>query len=162
MLSKSLLSAFLSTEPMSEDMFTDKYKREAEFTNVIRLMNMLHKLALSAWNPVAPPNDLSQNRLNRIFSSKSMMAWSELLKDAVCAKLDIHDSDEKARPFNREFAESDFAKIEMCISRLLGWQLWSLPPNSAIDTQIASNKSALKEWFREKGLTTGFLMGAPE
>jgi hypothetical protein len=162
MLSKSVLACFLFTDPVLDDMFSEKYKREAEFKNVIALMNMLHELALSGWNSKASPNDQSQIRLHRIFSSKSIMAWSELLRDAVCAKLDIHDSDEKARPFYREFSDDDLTKIKSCLSRLLNWQMWSSPQNSQVDTQIASSKSTLKEWFKEKGLTTGFIMGAPE
>lgn len=162
MLSKSVLACFLFTDPVSDDMFSEKYKREAEFKNVIALMNMLHELALSGWNPKASPNDQPQNRLHRIFSSKSIMAWSELLRDAVCAKLEIHDSDEKAKPFYREFSDDELKKIKSCLSRLLNWQIWSSPQNSQVDTQIASSKSTLKEWFKEKGLTTGFIMGAPE
>ena len=162
MLSKSILSCFLFKEPVSDDMFSEKYKRELEFKNVIALMNMLHELALSQWNANAMQNDQAQIRLNRLFSSKSIMAWSELLRDAICAKLEIHDSDEKAKPFYRDFTDSDYARIRSCLSRLLNWQMWSSPKDSQIDTQIAASKGALKEWFKEKGLTTGFLMGAPE
>ena len=162
MLSKSILACFLYTEPLDDDMFSDKYKREAEFKNVIALMNMIRDLALAQWNAKASPNDQNQIRLSRIFSSKSIMAWSELLRDAVCAKLDIHDSDEKAKPFYRDFEDSDLSKIKACLARLINWQMWNSPKNSEIDGAIAGNKSALKTWFKEKGLTTGFLMGAPE
>ena len=113
-------------------------------------------------NPKATPNDQAQIRLNRIFSSKSIMAWSELFRDAVCAKLEIHDSDEKSKPCYRDFTDSDFGKIKSCLSRLLNWQMWSAPKDTEIDTAIAGSKSNLKEWFRSKGLTTGFIMGAPE
>ncbi len=162
MLSKSVLACFLYTDPVSDDMFSDKYKREVEFKNVITLMNMLYDISLSSWNPKPTPNDQAQIKLNRIFSSKSIMAWAELLRDAICAKLEIHDSDEKAMPFYREFTENDYSKIKACLARLLNWQIWNSPRDSQIDTQIASSKSTLKEWFKEKGLTTGFLMGAPE
>jgi hypothetical protein len=37
MLSKSVFSCFLYTEPVPDDMLSDKYKREAEFKNVINL-----------------------------------------------------------------------------------------------------------------------------
>lgn len=162
MLSKSILACFLYTEPVYDDMFSEKYKREAEFKNVIAIMNMLYDIALSTWNPKASQNDQGQIKLNRIFSSKSIMAWSELLRDAICAKLEIHDSDEKAKPFYREFVEDDYNKIKACLARLLNWQMWSAPRDHQIDTQIAASKSTLKEWFKEKGLTTGFIMGAPE
>jgi hypothetical protein len=162
MLSKSILACFLYTEPLSDDMFSEKYKRESEFYNVTALMNMIFDLALSAWNPKATSNEQGQIRLNRIFSSKSIMAWSELLRDAVCAKLEIHDSDEKAKPFYRDFTDGDFSKIQSCLSRLLNWQMWNAPKENEIDSAIAGSKSTLKEWFKSKGLTTGFIMGAPE
>lgn len=162
MLSKSLLACFLYTEPLTDDMFTEKYKREAEFRNVIALMNLIHELALNTWNSKAPQNDQSQIRLSRIFSSKSIMAWSEILRDAICAKLEIHDGLERERPFYRDFGDADIKKIKSCLTRLLNWQMWNSPPKSQIDTQIAASKGTLKEWFKDKGLTTGFIMGAPE
>jgi hypothetical protein len=162
MLSKSILACFLNTDPLSDDMFSEKYKRESEFDNIIALMNMIFDLALFTWNPKATSSDQSQVRLNRIFSSKSIMAWSELLRDAVCAKLEIHDSDDKVKPFYRDFTDGDFDKIRSCLSRLLNWQMWSAPNGNEIDTAIAGSKSNLKEWFKSKGLTTGFILGAPE
>jgi hypothetical protein len=162
MLSKSIFTCFLYTDPVADDMFSENYKRECEFNNVITLMNIIFDLALSAWNPKASTNDQAQIRLNRIFSSKSIMAWSELLRDAVCAKLDIHDSDDKVKPFYRDLTETDFNKIKACVSRLLNWQMWNTPKDQEIDTAIAGSKSNLKDWFKSKGLTTGFLMGAPE
>jgi len=160
MLSKSVFSCFLCSEPVSDDMLSDKYKREAEFKNVIALMNQVYDLALCSWDPKAGPNDQNQIRLARLFSSKSMMAWCELFKDAVCAKLDMHDSDEKAKPFYREITDAELVRIKAIMERLLQWQMWKSPRNSEIDTVIAGSKSSIKEWFRSKGLTTGFLMGA--
>jgi len=160
MLSKSIFSCFLDSEPVSDDMLSEKYKREAEFKNVLNLINHIYELALCSWDAKASPNDTNQLKLARLFSSKSIMAWCELFKDAVCAKLDIHDSDEKAKPFYREISDSEFAKIKAILERLLQWQMWKSPRNSEIDTVIAGSKSSVKEWFRNKGLTTGFLMGA--
>jgi hypothetical protein len=160
MLSKSLFANFLHANPVPDNMATDAYKREYEFLNNIHLFNILYELALSKWNPKAIKGDLNQMSLNRIFSSKSIMAWSELLSNAICAKLDLDDADDRAKPFYRELAEDDFQKIKKTIERLLLWPMWMAPANSEIDTNIASNKSVLKEWFRSKGLTTGYLMGA--
>ncbi len=160
MLSKSIFSCFLYTEPVSDDMLSDRYKREAEFKNVINLLNQIFDLVLCSWDPKASPNDQSQIKLARLFSSKSMMAWCELFKDAICAKLDMHDTDEKAKPFYRDIADGDFDKTKAILERLLQWQMWISPRNSPIDTVIAGNKSSIKEWFRDKGLTTGYLMGA--
>jgi len=162
MLSKSLFGCFLYTEPVADNMATDAYRREFEFQNNIRLLNILFDLALGAWSPKAPRDDTNQNRLNRVFSSKSIMAWSELLRDAVCAKLDLEDADDRAKPFYRELSDSDFQKVKKIVEHLLGWPMWMAPANSEIDSYIAGNKSTLKEWFKGKGLTTGYLMGAKE
>jgi len=35
------------------------------------------------------------------------------------------------------------------------------PSNDGIDQVLANNKSVVKSWLREKGLTTGYLLGAP-
>jgi hypothetical protein len=50
-------------------------------------MNMLYDIALSSYHPQAGPNDGNQRRLNRLFRSKSIMAWSELVHSAVCGAL---------------------------------------------------------------------------
>lgn len=160
MLSKSLFSCFLYTEPLRDDMLSEKYKRENEFKNVLSLFNLIFDVGLSQWNPKPGPTDMNQLKLGRLFSSKSIMAWSEIFRDAVCAKLDIHDSDEKQKPFYREMNESEFIKIRKMLERLFNWQIWISPKDSDIDTVIAGNKSTLKDWFKGKGLTTGFLMGA--
>lgn len=162
MLSKSIFACFLYTEPVGDNMTADAYKREYEFQNNIRLLNILFDLALAAWNPRALRGDVGQNRLNRVFSSKSIMAWSELLRDAVCAKLDLEDADDRAKPFYRDLSESDFQKITKIVERLINWPMWMAALNNEIDSYIAGNKSTLKEWFRSKGLTTGYLMGANE
>jgi len=160
MLSKSIFSCFLYTDPLYDDMLSDKYKRDAEFNNVLKLLNLLYDQSLINWNPRTNPNDQMQLKLKRIFSSKSILAWTEIFRDAVCAKLEIHDSDEKQKPFYRDISDEDFLKIKNILSRLINWQIWISPKDSEVDTAIAGNKSVLKEWFRTKGLTTGFLMGA--
>lgn len=162
MIVKSLFAYFLYKEAVSDDMSTDTYKREYEFDNNIRLLNILYELALVAWNPKAPRGDLNQQRLNRIFASKSIMAWSELLRDAVCGKLDLDDADDRAKPFYRELTDSDFQKVRRIVERLLAWPIWMAPVKSEVDTNIAGSKGSLKEWFKDKGLTTGYLMGAHE
>lgn len=162
LLSKSVFACFLYSEPVSDDMTTDAYKREYEFLNNIRLLNILFDLALGSWNPKATRDDTNQIRLNRAFSSKSFMAWSELLRDAVCAKLELFDADDKAKAFYRELSDVDFQKIRMIVERLLNRPLWMSPPNSEIDNYLSGNKSALKDWFRGKGLSAGYLLGVNE
>jgi hypothetical protein len=125
-------------------------------------MNTLYDLALNEWNPKASHSNDKQRRLNRLFGSKSMMAWSELLHDAVCAKLDVHDSDEKVKIFYRTFTEHEPSRIKDVVARLVSWKRWSAPANDEIDQVLADSKSRVKAWFRDHGLTTGYLMGAPE
>jgi hypothetical protein len=162
MLSKSIFLNFLCTEPLTDNILTDSYKRDVESNNVIKLMNIMFDQSLSSWNSDASANDMNQIKLKRIYGSKSIMAWTELLKDAVCAKLDILDSDEKAKIYYREISEFDFSKIGNILSRLYNWQFWTSPKNSEIDTIIAGNKKNIKTWFRTKSLTVGYLLGASE
>ena len=162
MLQKSLFTCFLYREPTTDNIATDTYRRESEVRNMVWLMNALDELAFSAWNPRAGPNDENQRRLTRLLRSKSMMAWAELLRDAVCAKIDLHDSDEKARPLYREITETDLVRARSVVSRLVTWKRWSSPAGDEIDRVLADNKGEVKNWFKEHGLTTGYLMGASE
>ena len=159
MLTKSIFSNFLCTDPLSDNILTESYKRDVESSNVIRLMNIMFDQSLSSWNSDTSKNDTSQNKLKRIYASKSIMAWTELLKDAVCTKLEIFDSDEKAKIFYREIPDIYFDKISDILSRFYNWQMWSTPKDSEIDTIIAGNKKTIKEWFKNKGLRVEYLLG---
>ena len=156
MLQKSLFSCLLCREPVTENMATEAYKRELEINNLVTLMNTFDELALHAWNPKAGPNDENQRRLSRIVGSKSMMAWSEILRDAICAKIDLHDSDDKARPFYRELSDSDLQRIRAVVARLVGWKRWEAPANDEIDRILSGNKGDVKAWMKDKNLTTGY------
>lgn len=162
MLSKSVFACFLYQEPVDDNMATDSYKRDKEIANNIALLNMLYDLALGSWNTHAGAHDENQRKLERLFRSKSIMAWAELLRDAICGKLELIDTEDRNRPFYREISPVEFDKIKRVVERLVGWKQWSSPPNSDIDRVLSDNKSAVKEWFRSKGLTTGYLMGAAE
>jgi hypothetical protein len=159
MLGKSLFACFMYREPVEENMTTDVYKRESEVENVIALMNMLHDLGLNSWNGAAPVADTAQRKLSRMFRSKSIMAWAELLADAVAAKLELSDSDDRERLFYRDLSKEQLEKVKAVASRLFGWKFWS-DANTEIDRVLADNKSAVKQWFKEHGLTTGYLLGA--
>jgi hypothetical protein len=161
MLSRSLFASFLYTEPVSDNMTTDAYKRDKEITHMTELMNMLNDLALGSWNPKTGAADGNQRRLERLFRSKSIMAWSELLRDAVRGKLDLQDEEDRARPFYRDLSTHELERLKKMVERLVSWKQWSSPPGE-IDRILSDNKSAVKEWFRNNGLTTGYLMGASE
>lgn len=162
MLTKSIFTTFLYREPAEDNMASDSYKREKEIAYNVELMNMLHDLALNSWNPKASPNDASQRKLKRIFGSKSIMAWSEIVRDAVCAKLDLHDAEERDRPFYRDMSDEDLDKVKKIIGRLVNWKRWDSPGNDEIDGVLADNKSKVRDWLKTHGLTTGYLMGASE
>ena len=162
MVSKSFFANFLNDEPVSDNLASPAYQRDFEIANNVRLMNHIFELSLVNWNPKAAANDQTRIRLERIFSSKSVMAWAEILKDAVCARLKIRDEEERVRPFYRELSEAEWAEVKDTVSRLLTWTFWAAPADSEIDSQLANNKTALKAWFKDKGLTTGYLMGALE
>lgn len=162
LVTKSLFSCFMYREPLTDNLATETYKRDDEITNMVNLMNMIHELALREWDAKPGLNDNKQRRLNRIFRSKSMMAWSELLRDAICGKLDLQDAEDRARPFYRRIDESEIERIRDVVKRLMGWKMWNALVTDDIDRVLSDNKSEVKEWFKNKGLTTGFLMGAPE
>ena len=161
MLSKSIFSNFMYREPVEDNMLTEAYKRSTEMDNVVALLNMLHDLGLHHWNAAAPAADTEQRKLRRMFSSKSMMAWSELLADAVAAKLDLHDADDKERPLYRDLTKAQLERVKVVVERLFAWKFWAAPDDE-IDNAISGNKSAVKDWFRNHGLRTGFLLGASE
>ena len=129
---------------------------------MVRLLNFIFDQGLSSWDAKASSNNGSQLRLNRMFRSKSMMAWAELLHCAVCGKLDLNDAEDRERPFYRELSEKEMERITNVVKALYSWKRWSSPPNDEIDRILSDNKSEVKEWFRNHGLTTGYLMGAPE
>lgn len=162
MLQKSLFSVFLYSEPVEDDMTTEKYKRDQEVQNVIRLCNILDEEAFCNWDGSRPITDLNQNKLNRLLRSKSIMAWSELYHDAICAKLNIFDTDQRKMPFYQVINEDQFEQIRLITRRLIGWNVWESPTDGEIDRVLADNKSEVKKHFREKGLTAGYLMGAKE
>ena len=143
-------------------MTSESYKRDKEIANAIRLCNIIDEEILHKWDASKTENDLTQNKLSRMFRSKSIMAWAELLRDAVAAKLDITDQDEKAQIFYREITDENFDKIKKVFRRIVNWSVWETPVNSDIDRVLADNKSEVKKFFKDKGLTTGYLLGASE
>jgi hypothetical protein len=158
-LTKSIFACFLCTQPLDDNMATDSYRRDKEIENVVALMNMVHDVALVFWNPKASENDETQRRLIRIFGSKSMMAWCELLKDAVCARLEIFSEEDRERPFYRELTTSEHDKVKHIVVRLMNSKIWKSPANSEVDRVLADNKSAVKEWFKKQGLDVAYLLG---
>jgi len=91
-----------------------------------------------------------------------MMAWSELLRDAVGAKLELTDREDQARPLYREISQDQWKRIKRMIDRLVNFKVWSSPPDSEVDRVVSDKKSAIKDWLKSKGLTVGYLLGAPE
>jgi hypothetical protein len=162
LLQKSIFSCFMYREPTDHNLATEAYLRDDEVDNVIALMNYLHDLALVEWNAKAGPNDDNQRRLDRMFRSKSMMAWSELLRDAVCGKLELQDAEERAAPLYRKLHVAEVEKVKSVVKRLVTWKGWLAPKDDEIDRVLSDNKSEVKGFFKDKGLGTGYLMGAPE
>ena len=161
-LTRSVFSCFLFTDPSEDNILTESYKRDKEIDNVVALMDFLHDLALCNWNPEAPKSDGIQRKLGRIFSSKSMMAWCEILRDAVCARLEIYGEEERHKPFYRDLTQTELDKLKLIVERLFGFKLWVAPAESDIDHALSGNKSVLKEWFKVKGLDIGYLMGVSQ
>jgi hypothetical protein len=161
MLTKSVFKCFMYREPVEDNIFAESYKRSTEIENVVALLNMLHDLGLHGWNADATEADPEQRKLRRMFSSKSMMAWSEVLADAVKADLKLDAEDDRAMPFCRDLTKAQLDSVKVVVSRLFGWKFWAAPDDE-IDRAIAGNKKAVKKWFKQRGLDTGYLLGARE
>jgi hypothetical protein len=162
MLGKSLFAHFLYREPQTHDLTTDAYRRQPEINTMVALMNFVYDYGLSGWDAKAPLNDGNRIRLSRIFGSKSMMAWADLLHGAICGKLELDDGEDRERPFYRDLSETDLKRIGDVVKRLYAWKWWSSPPNGEVDRILSANKGDLKNWFKEHGLTTGYLSGAAD
>ena len=160
MLEKSIFAQFLYREPTAESMTSEEYRRDDEMNNMVELCTMLVDGGLYSWDPKAPVDDQNRLRLLRMFGSKSMMAWSELLWDAVCGRLDIDDTDERLRVFYRSLSTNELERVRKTVQRLYDWQRWAAPKDDQIDRVLSDKKTAVKDWFRANGLTTGYLMGA--
>jgi hypothetical protein len=91
-----------------------------------------------------------------------MMAWSELLHGAICGKLELNDGEDRERPFYRDLGDQELTRINKVVTRLFSCKRWSSPPNDDIDRTLSDNKSEVKDWFKSRGLTAGYLMGATE
>jgi hypothetical protein len=158
MLGKSIFACFMYRDPVDDNLTTDAYKRQTEVENVTALMNMMYELGLHAWNPHALAGNTTQFKLTRMFRSKSIMAWSEILADAIAPTLKILSRDEKAKLFYRELSKEQHEAMKAVVSRLFGWKFWA-DANGDIDRVLADNKSEVKQWFAEHGLDAGYLMG---
>jgi hypothetical protein len=44
----------------------------------------------------------------------------------------------------------------------VNWKRWDSDATDDIDRVLADNKTEVKEWFKSKNLTTGYLMDAAE
>jgi hypothetical protein len=161
-LGKSIFSNFIYSNPTDDDITTSNYKRDTEILNTIKLCNIFEEELLHKYDSQKTDNDTTQLIINRIIRPKSMLAWSELLRDAVAAKLEITDADEKMLIFYREICDDNFNKIKDIVRRLLKWKDWKTAQNSDIDKILSTGKKDIKEYFKRKGLTTGYLLGAAE
>ena len=161
-LTNSLFASFLYRHPVSENMATEAYMRSMEIQTMVRVMNMLDDLAFSRWDTRGSHGSDEQLKLRRIVRARVMKTWAAMLKDAICAKLEIYDTDEQLRPFCRELDEKAFEDIRFVVSRLIEWKMWSSPADSEIDQVRFDTDGQIKDWFKEKKLTVGYLLGASE
>ena len=88
------------------------------------------------------------------------MSWAELMRDAVCGKLELQDAEDRARPFYRSLTPDQLNSIRKVVGRLVNSKVWAAPAGDDVDRILADNKSAVKDWLKTHGLSTGYLMGA--
>jgi len=159
MLEKSIFINFLYRTPIETPLINDDYKRDDEVNNIIYLCNLLYDLGLKNWNGV---NIENQKALDRIFRSKSIISWSSILHGAICGSFDLDDNEDRVQPFYRVLNEEQKIKLKKLIVKLISWSVWYAPDNSEIDRILADNRKEIIEFMRKKGLTSGYLMGAPD
>jgi hypothetical protein len=163
MLHKSLFADFVYRHPTDDDLTGTNYRRDDEIKNVIKFCNILYEeTSLDQWDDSKSENDITQNKLNRIFRSKSIMVWSGILRDAIVAKLEVLDSEDQELLFYRHISDVSFDGLRKVLRRFAAWKLWDAPVGSEIDGVLATNKNEIKRFFKEHGLTAGYLLGAPE
>lgn len=158
-LTKSILKVMYQ-QPTCDDLTTDHYKRSQEVENTIWLMNRLYELGFHSYDPKAGKNDNNRLKLDRMMRSKSIQAWSSVLIDVIKASLQIVDQEERERPFYREISTESFKKIDFIIERLFAWSGWQAPCDGEIDRILSDNVKEVSRWFKQKGLTSGYLLGA--
>ena len=157
MLQKSLFKDFLFRNTVDEDMNTEGYLREVEMSNLVFFFNLLYEEGLSRY---AEADADERRRLSRIMGSKPMIAWSDILKGAICATMELYDQQDRDRPFYRRLSDKDKDKIQRVVHRLLDWAIWNSPEDSEIDRMLNNKQTAVRDWLKEHGLSTGYLLGA--
>ena len=89
------------------------------------------------------------------------MSWAQIMKGALCGTLDLDDAYDREMPLYRKFTDTQKEKIEKMIKRLIDWNGWQIQSiSSELDRKLSDNVKEITNFFREKGLTTGYLMGA--
>jgi len=159
MLEKSIFANFLYREPIETPLISDTYYRIQEISNVTFLCNLLYDKSLKLWNKT---DKEYQQKLSRIYRSKSIISWSYILYNAVCGSFDLVDDEDRQQPFYRILDNNKKDKLSRIIDKLLNWSFWSLSENSDIDRILSDNKTEVVRYMKEHGLNSGYLMGAPD
>jgi len=58
--------------------------------------------------------------------------------------------------------ERQCEQVKDVVGRLVNWKGWQAPKDDEIDRVLSDSKFEVKDWFKSRGLSTGYLMGAPE
>ena len=156
MLDKSLFKNFMVRDVVADDMNTDSYKRRVEIDNMAFFFNLFYEEGLNCY---AEAGKDERRRLKRIMGSKSMIAWSGILKGAICGVMGLLDEEERKRPFYRDLSDDTKDKIRKVVRRLMNWALWDSPEEAEIDKFRNSAPSVVRNWFRDHGLHTDYLLG---
>lgn len=155
-LEKSILK-LLYKEPLDIPLASEKYIRAIELDNMIYICNLLYDFALVNWE-----KDVNKENVERMFRSRSIMSWSQIFYGAVCGTLDLDDPEDRQLPLFRKLSDEQKQKIEKLVKQLVKWNGWEVPVLSdELDRKLSDNVKEITTFFKEKGLTTGFLMGAP-
>lgn len=156
-MAKTFFAEFVAAPPLNDEFETESYHRDEERTNLVRLFNLIVKLALAErWAPER--NDAAHQKADRLFSAGALRAWVPFLRDAIAPGLQLFDAEDRGRLFYRDLNDSDWAVIERLVARLLSHKVWEDPDPALKDLRYDDAERA-KDMLRQGGLTTNWILG---
>lgn len=156
-LQRSILTNFVVSPPLKEDLEIVDAWRDNERKNVVKLLNILAEETLDGrWNPKS--NDAQHRKAERIYRAGCVRAWSKMLKDLVAAILGIFDTDKKERMFFEDIPNNKWNEIRSKVRKFFSHKIWE-DPRPEIDGQLKVNDvSTIKQTFEREGLTLNWVL----
>lgn len=156
-MNKTFFLEFIANPPLNDEFETEGYHRDEEKENLVRLFNLVVRLALEGkWSPER--GDAAHAKADRLFSAGALRAWVPFLRDSIAPGLQLFDQEDRGRVFYRDLDEGDWGVIERLLSRLLSHKIWEDPDPNLINLKYDDAERA-KTMLREAGLTPNWVLG---